>query len=224
RGGLPQYDPNEEVALVYVNHSDRREGIWYLSHLDSEWQAGATDAEVDKRTVDAIHYAIEAELLGERNIQATCRIRIRTVVAGERVIKFGLLPNLRVSAATLNGEPVTFIQEPRKQDGSLYVVMPEPLAEGAEYELGFTYASEGKKVIRSAGSGNFFVLARTSWYPSLNSFRDRATFELSFRYPKKYSLVSVGNRVEEGKDKKVAYSKWSSEIPLAVAGFNLGRF
>ena len=125
---------------------------------------------------------------------------------------------------TLDGEPVSFIQEPRDKDGSLYVVMPTPLAEGQEYELDFTYASRGKKVIRSAGGGNYFVLARTSWYPSLNSFRDYATFELSFRYPKKLALVSVGNRIEEGKGKEFAYSKWSSDVPLAVAGFNLGRF
>ena len=47
---------------------------------------------------------------------------------------------------------------------------------------------------------------------------------MNFRYPKKYVFVGVGNRIDEGKDKQGAYSSWKSDIPLKVAGFNIGDF
>jgi hypothetical protein len=79
-------------------------------------------------------------------------------------------------------------------------------------------------VLNNAGGGNFSVGARTSWYPSVNSFNDRATFDLTFKVPKQYTLISVGKRVKEWQEEDYAASQWTSEIPLAVAGFNYGRF
>jgi len=79
-------------------------------------------------------------------------------------------------------------------------------------------------VLDDAGGGNFAVSARTSWYPSVNSFNDRATFDLTFKIPNKFVLVGVGKLIKEGKEGDFSVSQWVSEIPLAVAGFNYGRF
>ncbi|HZF40174.1 MAG TPA: M1 family aminopeptidase, partial [Blastocatellia bacterium] len=59
---------------------------------------------------------------------------------------------------------------------------------------------------------------------SVNSFNDRATFDLTFKVPKQYSLVSVGKMVKDWQEGDLAASQWVSDIPLAVAGFNYGRF
>jgi len=217
-GGLPQMDPYEEVALLNVAPKGKQEGIWYLGNLLSE----SPDPDEDKRLIDVTHYRIDTEIAGNEDLSAHCLIRFRPLVDGVRVLKFGLLPSLRVSRVRSGDDDVPFIQEPKKKDGSFYVVLPEAASRERDYELRVDYA--GKKVIRSAGSGNFFILARTSWYPSVNAFTDRASFELSFRYPKKYELVSVGRRLEENTDGNIKVSHWSSKIPLAVAGFNYGRF
>jgi peptidase M1-like protein len=223
RGGLPQLDANEEVAVLNVLPRGMEEGAWYLSHTQVELAAGGPDAAEDHRVIDVLHYSIETEIAENRDLTGRCRLRFRPLVDGARVLKFGLLPNLRVTEARMpEGEAIIFIQEPKRKDGSLYVVFPEGLSTARDYELELSY--DGEKVVTSAGGGNFYVAARTSWYPSVNRFRDRATFDLSFQYPKKYTLVSVGARGEEGKDGKMATSKWSSDVPLAVAGFNLGRF
>jgi hypothetical protein len=55
-------------------------------------------------------------------------------------------------------------------------------------------------VIEDAGGGNFAVGARTSWYPSVNAFNDRATFDLTFKVPKQYTLVGVGKEVKSWRE------------------------
>jgi len=68
------------------------------------------------------------------------------------------------------------------------------------------------------------VGARTSWYPSVNAFGDRSTFDLTFKVPHQYTLVGVGKLVKEWREEDFAASQWTSDIPLAVAGFNYGIF
>src|SRR6185295_12083305 len=140
-----------------------------------------------------------------------------------RLLSFGLLPNLRVTRVSIPGATETgFIQENRKEDGSFYVVLPSPMVKGREYKILIEY--QGNKVIADEGGGNFAVGARTSWYPSINSFNDRATFDLTFKVPKQYMLIGVGKKVKEWQEGDYAASQWVSDVPLAVAGFNYGRF
>jgi aminopeptidase N len=117
---------------------------------------------------------------------------------------------------------VDFIQEDRKADGSLYVILPEAMKPGATGELQIEYT--GDKVVRKAGGGNFSVGARESWYPNVNTFRDHAVYDLTFRVPKRYTLVSVGNLEKAWAEKDVACTHWVSATPVAVAGFNYGEF
>jgi aminopeptidase N len=102
------------------------------------------------------------------------------------------------------------------------VILPSAIEAGKQYALTMEYA--GDKVIRKAGGGNFSVGARTSWYPSVNSFQDRARYDLTFKFPKRFTLVSVGKLVKEWKEKDSVCSQWVSDVPLAVAGFNYGDF
>ena len=126
---------------------------------------------------------------------------------------------MRVSTG---GRDVAFVQEDRRLDGSFYVIMPQPMPRGAGQELTVEY--QGDKVVYNAGGGNFSVGARTSWYPSLNAFRDHSLYDLVFKVPKDYTLVSVGKLVKEWKEQNFACTEWSSDIPMAVAGFNYGDF
>src|SRR5262249_51956380 len=141
---------------------------------------------------------------------------------GDRVIGFGLLPSLRVSRVRMGEKDISFIQEPRKEDGAFCVILPEGTAKGKQYSVTIEY--RGDRVVQDAGGGNFSVGARESWYPSANAFNDRATFDLTFKVPKKYTLVGVGKLVKEWTEEGYAASEWVSEVPLAVAGFNYGAY
>ncbi len=222
-GALPQVLSPEEVALVHVKPGADDEGIWYLAHRDEEYRQNTHDSREPTSAVDALHYQLETTVQKNRKIEATCLIRFKALRDGERVVSFGLLPDLRVESVKLGGEEIAFIQEPKDADGSFHVILPEPAKKDEEIELEASYF--GEDVIRSEGGGNFAVGARTSWYPSLGSFNDRATFDITFHYPKSFELVSIGQlQGEPEKGKNYTTARWVSEVPLAVAGFNYGDF
>jgi len=223
RGALPSgAQAPEEVALVNLNAGTEKEGIWYLGHYESEYKEGTASSEEDKRTVDVQHYKIETAIESGGKLTATAEVTMTPIADGDRVVKFGLLPTLRVARVTFKDAETFFIQESRKEDGSFYAILPEPMVKGQSYKLNIEY--RGDKVVEDAGGGNFAVGARTSWYPSVNSFTDRATFDLTFKVPKQYTIVGVGKMLKEWREGDFAASQWVSEIPLAVAGFNFGLF
>jgi hypothetical protein len=220
-GAVPQVLSPEEVALVNHDVAGKEEGIWYLSHLESEWKAGTASSSEDKRTIDADHYRIETVINGEK-LTATCELTFTAMLDGERVFKFNLLPTLRATRVLFGEKEIDYIQEKRNEDSAFFAILPEPLVKGQKYKIYIEY--QGNKVVSDEGGGNFAVGARTSWYPSVNAFNDRATFDLTFKVPKQYVLVGVGNPVKEGTEADFAVSQWVSDIPLAVAGFNYGKY
>ena len=221
-GAISALRSPEEVALINYDPGAEHEGIWYMSHLQSEWEKHTASSDEDRRWVRALSFHIDTAIGNNNHLAATAVIRLKALVDSVRVIKFGLLPSLRVSSVRMGNTEIPYIQEGRKHDGSFYAILPQGLPTDAEAEI--TVGYEGDKVVRDEGNGNFSVGSRESWYPSLNSFIDRATYDLTFRIPKRYMLVSVGNPVESHVDRDSLISRWVSQIPLAVAGFNYGDF
>ncbi|HEY4362439.1 MAG TPA: M1 family aminopeptidase [Bryobacteraceae bacterium] len=160
---------------------------------------------------------------GGAQIAGVTDLKFTAKTTGTRVLPLGLLPNLRVATVTGEGHrEMPFIQEPVKDDPFFHVILPEPLVAGRSYQLHIEY--EGGMVIEKEGNGNFAVGAREDWYPNLNTFLDHATYDLTFKIPKQFMLVSVGKLAKEWTEGNQACSQWISEVPLAVAGFNYGSF
>jgi hypothetical protein len=222
RSAIPGLPSPEEVALVNAEPGSEQGGIWYLSHRLSEFTAGTASSQEENRIVQADSYNIQTTIAKNDRFTAIAEIALQAVTDGDRVIAFDLLPTLRVTKVSAGGQEIPFIQEDRKEDADFYVVLPQPMARGSKVQLTIEYA--GDKVLRKEGGGNFSVGARESWYPSLNSFRDHSRYHLTFKAPKRYTMVSVGKMVREWTEGDMACSEWDSEVPVAVAGFNLGEF
>jgi hypothetical protein len=221
RGVIPAISP-EEVAVINFDPAGEQDGIWYLAHRMEEFDGGKASSEEDHRVVEAQSYRVETAIGKNDHLAATAEIELRAVSSGDRVIRFGLLPNLRVTRVSAAGQDVPFVQEDRREDGSFYVVMPQAMARGSNVQLLIEY--QGDKVVYHAGGGNFSIDARTSWYPSINSFRDHARYRLIFKIPKQYTLAATGKQIREWAEQDFACSEWDSEVPVAVAGFNYGDF
>src|SRR5262249_35414703 len=154
---------------------------------------------------------------------STANISFQPLIPGERVLKFDLLPNLRVSRVMDDqSQDIYYVQESRKQDGSLYVILPRAPEVGKRYSITVQY--EGDKVLDSAGDGSFYVQARTSWYPNLNGFGEHSLYDLTFKVPKKYKVISVGTLKDESTEQDYAVTHWVTPQPVAVAGFNYGSY
>jgi len=222
-GAVPQLDSPEEVALINCNGGGMDDGIWYSEHLISEIKAGTANSQEDKRLFATHHYTIETVIGKNTHFFSRAAITFTPLIEGERVLKFGLLPTLRVTRVSdENGKDLHFIQESRKEDGSFYAILDEASPVGKEHTITAEYA--GDKVLYDAGGGSYYVGARESWYPNLNGFGEKVLYDLTFKVPKNNVVISVGKLQGESTEAGFAVSHWVTPAPVTVAGFNYGQY
>jgi hypothetical protein len=204
-------------------------GIWYL--CDRKGEAVRHQSKPAKQLVDALDYRIETEVKKNADLAGQATIRFQTLVDGLRVLPVGLMSKLRIEDASYAVEtagaeptwkPLPWVQEEEKKDADAAVVFPEPLAKGATVRLRLSY--QGGDVLENVGGKTFVVTARESWYPNLGIFSDPAKFDLVYRIPSGFDVVSVGSRVDERVEGKQKVSEWKTDTPVQVAGFNYGKF
>jgi Peptidase family M1 domain len=222
-GALPQLDSPEEVALINYDPEGMEDGVWYLAHFKSEYARHTANSREDRRLFATHRYKIETVIAKNGHIFSTATITFTPLIAGERVMKFGLLPNLRVSrVADDQGHDLYFVQEDRHRDGSFYAILPQALPVGEGHSINVEYA--GDKVLTEAGAGSYYVGARTSWYPNMNGFGEKTFYDLTFKVPRKDRVISVGTLKEETTEQDLAVTHWVTAVPVAVAGFNYGEY
>ena len=222
-GAIPQMDSPEEVALINFSGGGMDDGVWYSEHLAAELKAQTADSREDRRLFATRRYNIETVIAKNNHLYSRATITFRPLVSGERVMKFALLPTLRVTRVSdENGKELHFIQESRKEDGSFYAVLDEAPEIGKEHLISVEYV--GDKVLYDAGSGSYYVGARESWYPNLNGFGEKALYDLTFKVPRSNVVISVGKLVGESTEAGFAVTRWVTPVPVAVAGFNYGRY
>jgi hypothetical protein len=222
-GAIPQLDSPEEVALINCDGAEMDDGIWYSQHLASEVKANKASSLEDRRLFATHAYNIETVIAKNDHLYSRAAITFEPLVPGERVMKFGLLPTLRVSRVTdENGQDLHYIQESRKEDGSFYAILDEAPEAGKEHSISVEYV--GDKVLSNAGDGSYYVGARESWYPNLNGFGEKALYDLTFKVPPSNVVISVGKLEGQSTEAGFAVSHWVTPVPVAVAGFNYGRY
>lgn len=221
-GAMPMLPAAEEVALLNFDPNSNSDGIWYLSHVKSELDSGRAGSKEDHRLIAPEHYTMQVfigreNLVGNRpSLTASCDLRFRSLADGTRMVKFDLVPDLQVARVAWNGREIPFIQESRKQDGSFYLQMPEPLAKGRIYQVTFEYA--GEEILQSRFGA---APPRRVWYPTPAGGASRATYDLTFRIPHGSTVVTVGNCVQQSRDGGYDVSQWVSDVPIAQAVFRV---
>jgi hypothetical protein len=182
------------------------------------------------------HYKIRTEIKPPSLIDAEALLQMEVRQGGQRAVLFELSRALQIRRLEADGHPIEFIHNPaiegtqlaRHGNDLVAVVFPEPLRTGQKLELRFVYDGE---VLSEAGAGLLYVGARGTWYP--NRGLAMSNFDLEFRYPAGWTLVATGKRT----DAKVSLdrgagnppageqlSRWVSERPIPLAGFDLGKY
>jgi len=177
-------------------------------------------------------YAITTDVVPPKEIHARAKLECEVIEGGPRTLMFELSRFLQIESLKLDGEPVEFIHNPalagtqlsRQGNDLVAVVMPQPLKAGQKFEFEFAYGGE---VLAEAGSGLLYVGARGTWYP--NRGMEMADFDLQFSYPQGWTLVATGKQAQFATDSiaKAAgeqTSRWVSDRPIPLAGFNLGKY
>ena len=215
-----------------------REGNLFFDIWTSFAPGGTGSGATSRLASDAsiTSFRIRASVQPPTMLRASTDVNVRIRSGGERTLLFELSRYLNIDVVEANGRPVDFIQNPamegsqRRRNGNdlVAVVFPAPLAPGQELKLHFSYAGE---VLSEAGNGLLYVGERGTWYPNFGL--SPAQFEMEFHYPANWTLVATGKQVSPGSadqdetNEQAAgerVSRWISERPIPVAGFNLGKY
>lgn len=175
------------------------------------------------------NYVIDARVKPPKELDAEVNMELEALRGGSRSLVFELSRYLQIQSVESEDKAVEFIQNPavdgtqlaRSGNDLVAVVLPEPAQKGKKINLRFVYAGE---VLAEAGPGLLYVGARGNWYP--NRGLVMADFDLTFRYPPGWTLVATGKTApaptqDAGQDQ---VSRWVSERPIPVAGFDLGKY
>ena len=181
--------------------------------------------------INVERYTISADILPPKTVRARARLECEAP-GGARILLFELSRFLQVESVSLDGKAVEFIHNPalegtalaRRGNDVVAVALPAPVRPGQKFELEFTYGGE---VLADAGSGLMYVGARGTWYP--NRGMEMSNFDLEFTYPPGWTLLATGRPAAVPPDRAAKagaeqISRWVSERPIPLAGFNLGKY
>ena len=219
QSGQPFYDVWCSFAPVTVSPS--------ASKFESVSQS--ENAQPREEPITIRDYVISAEIMPPKEIRAEARLEVQLRTAARRVLFFELSRFLQVENVEMDGRAIEFIHNPaiegtqlaRRGNDLIAVILPRPSRGREEIQLRFVYAGE---VLADAGNGLLYVGARGTWYP--NRGLAMANFDLTFQYPEGWTLVATGKpaSVSEPARNGEKQSRWVSERPIPVAGFDLGKY
>ena len=212
----------EEVE--FLTYDDDKLGVWASFHLAAEYPARLARSSQQNSAIGIEHHTLDTTI--EKN--AMLAGKATTVVVsrknGLRVVPFNLFGSLRVQSVTAEGQPLSYIQEDKKDDPNFFVILPKPLAAGEKLTLTAIYS--GKEAISNEGGGNYYPIARMNWYPNSPnlSFGEFSDYDLTIRIQKGMKIAATGVLLSEKNEGDQNVSLWKSEHPFPVAGFNFGKF
>ncbi len=237
-GGFEVFWDAAGAEPLWAGQPRAKDGILYFDLWTSFALSGTGSAAADGRADDVsiTSFRIQASVEPPTRLRASTELDVRVRDGGERTLLFELSRYLKIEAVEGDGRPVDFIQNPalegtklqRKGNDLVALVFPAPLLPAQELKLRFRYAGE---VLSEAGNGLLYVGERGTWYPNFGL--SPARFEMEFHYPANWTLVATGKQISraDGEDgetnEKVGaekVSRWTSERPIPVAGFNLGKY
>lgn len=227
------HDPQATDQIVVAQLSYRENRTYYnvWTSFPSRRVRKDPTFEPPLRDFQIEHVRIDARIGVDLRLTATATLRIRIPEAAglrglRNTLAFDISRRVRVPEASVDGVPAQVLQREnlrssllRGSDNEVFLVtLPDGLAPG-EHTVVFQQDGE---VIVPAGNGVFFVNSRGTWYP--HHGLQFATYELTFRCPKHLSLIATGDLIDERVEGDVRVTRRRSNVPLRIAGFNLGEY
>lgn len=167
---------------------------------------------------EAEHYELDVTIArDETTLHGRATLDIVAHEAGRRVIPLELYRDLRTEVVRGDtGEPLFFF----RSGGDLMVVLDEPSYVGQRIRLEIVYRG---KAIRWVGRKIFDLEDTANWYPHCGTI-DRATYDVTIRWPRKLDLLASGRVVESGRDRRYRWQRRVLDEPSIAFSFVLGRF
>jgi hypothetical protein len=213
-------DPHSSLDQVELEtYAESKSGLWAgfpLSQLST--------AAVQRNRFHIEHQQLDTTIEKSANLIGKASTTLVSQNNGLRVVPLELFHTLRVDSVTgEGGVPLPFIQEDKNDDADFAVILPTALSAGEKYTVTTSYS--GKEAVSNEGGGNYFPIARSSWYPNnaTGGLGEYTSYDMTFRIPKGMKIAATGDLVSETNDGGQNVTVWKSG-PQTVAGFSLGKF
>jgi Peptidase family M1 domain len=177
-----------------------------------------------------LDYRIDTKIADDLSLSGTTTMHLKAMRSGERVLPLEISRRLVAdSVEDSSGSPLTYFQNEdltkrqilSRGNDTMLVILPAPVGEGQEIHLQVAYHG---RVISDAGNGVDYVAEHETWYAHPVGTHHFASFNLSFRWPKRLTLVATGRNMDLHADGDFQTGTWVSDVPFALAGFNLGQY
>lgn len=173
-------------------------------------------------------YRIDTAIDAAMGAQVLTRVRVRIGAAPARAFPFEIARAMQVTGVRIDGVAAEVLRDDSADgrisannggEAEFLAVAPAPLDPGSEHEFEFEHHGN---VIATRGHDVYFVEARGAWYPHLPS--GFATYDLTFRYPRRLTLVAAGDAVEDRVEGEWRITRRRTTAAIGAAGFNLGVY
>jgi hypothetical protein len=226
-----------EKGLIWAyNTAIYNPEVWLAFYSLDDYQRGQVAYSDANDQIDIAHYGMDINLRDYNN-----RLRVLSHVVAEvlqpnlRAVGFQvgeslseydnnrLKKQMRVKSARAGGTALDVVQE--DWEGGFTVFLPQAMKPGDKLELDLDI--EGDFMMNTERCQDcYYPRSNTTWYPR-HGYLDRATYDLTYRFPKKWRVASIGKRLSEGldpEDKDGGIVKYEMKEPVALIVFALGPF
>ena len=223
-----ELDDREAHRLDKAIRRGQREGRYSRLRIDDlgDWDTWISTSLQDSSGAplpggagfESEHYTLDVTVEpGEEKISGSATILVRAEWGGSRILSFAANDEIKFKAVKdADGNALPWIHA----DDGLLVILPEALEAGSTTEIGIEF---GGKVLGELEKGIYVLLDTYSWYPRIGDF-DRATYDVTLRWPQRHELLASGRVVDSGSEGKLRWERRELEIPTIAFSFEIGAF
>ena len=154
-GALPQLDSPEEVALINYDPEGMDDGVWYLSHLKSEYSNHTANSREDRRLFATHRYKIETVIAKNQHLFSTATITFASNGAGRTSAEVWLVAkSARDPRHSMNRGRI-FISFRRAAKKMVHSMPSSPRPRQSAKNIPSRSSTAGDKVLEEAGEGSF---------------------------------------------------------------------
>ncbi|MGO9166449.1 MAG: hypothetical protein ACLP56_06220, partial [Candidatus Sulfotelmatobacter sp.] len=154
---IDPHSSSDQVELTTYDES--KLGVWMGYSLLRR------DKSISRNRIHIEHQQLDTTVEKSGNLIGKASSEFVSLIDGLRVVPFDLFHTLRVdNVAGDGGVSLPFIQEDKHEDADFAVILPKPLAAGEKYTVTIAYG--GREAVTNEGGGNYYPVARSSWFPN----------------------------------------------------------
>ena len=226
-----------EKGLIFSYKSDYYYNeVWLAFYAQEDYRRGVAVYSDIHDLIDIIHYNLNVDLREHKKaVRLLAKAKAKILAPKVRALSFDvgedlgdfeswrLNKQMRLKAARLGNKELAFAQE--DWEGGITLFLPSEVSAGESIELELSL--EGDFMYDAEEFADcHYPRSSVTWFPR-HGYLDRATFDLTFRHPKKLRVASAGLRIAEDPetdDKNVVRTTYRVDQPIPVLTFALAPF